>query len=268
MNEYVQNMLNEFPVKFKPEDRVKTPAGVDMFSADNSKRLNEKDREMFHRMTAKALFLCKRARPDIQPIVSVLCTRVKSPGTKDWHKLVRMMKFLHCTKTDVLTLSSGGSVSRIIWSIDSAFGVHPDMKGHVGEAMKFKRGKGSVISQLAKHKINTESSTTSELVGVDYVLPMVLWVPLFLKEQGYDVEENLVLQDNKSTILLAKNGKASSGKRTRAINIRYFYITDQIERGNLTIDYCPTDKMTGDYLSKGLQGIKFEKFRRDIMGFE
>ena len=57
MNEYVQNMLNEFPVKFKPEDRVKTPAGIDMFAADNSKRLNEKDREMFHRMTAKALFL-------------------------------------------------------------------------------------------------------------------------------------------------------------------------------------------------------------------
>ena len=268
MTEYVKGMLSEFPIKFNKNENTRTPAGVEMFAEDNSKRLNQQQREIFHRITAKALFLCKRGRPDIQPIVAVLCTRVKNPGTKDWNKLVRMMKFLRNTEDDVLTLSAEHGVSRIIWSIDSAFGVHPDYKSHVGGCMKFHKGKGTPINLSAKHKLNTESSTTSELVGVDYVLPMVLWVPLFLEKQGYNVEENLVLQDNKSTILLAKNGKASSGKRTRALNIRYFYVTDQIERGNITMDYCHTDDMTADYLSKSLQGMKFEKFRGEIMGFD
>ena len=99
-------------------------------------------------------------------------------------------------------------------------------------------------------------------------MPMVLWVPLFLEKQGYKVEDNVIYQDNKSTILLAKNGKASSGKQTRALNVRYFYITDQIQRGNVRIEYCPTDEMTSDYLSKGLQGMKFTRFRKQIMGFE
>ena len=66
---------------------------------------------------------------------------------------------------------------------------------------------------------------------------------------------------------MAKNGKASSGKQTRAVNIQCFYIKDQIDRGNVSIDYCHTDKMTSDCMSEGLQGLKFRKFRHRIMGF-
>ena len=45
-------------------------------------------------------------------------------------------------------------------------------------------------------------------------------------------------------------------------------VTDQIKRGNLMVEYCPTDDMIGDYMTKGVQGIKFTKFRNVIMGRE
>jgi hypothetical protein len=61
---------------------------------------------------------------------------------------------------------------------------------------------------------------------------MILWTKLFLEAQGYDVDKNIVYQDNKSAILLETNGKKSSGKQTHALNIRYFFITDQVEKGN------------------------------------
>ena len=50
------------------------------------------------------------------------------------------------------------------------------------------------------------------------------------------------------------------------LNIHYFMITDEVDRGNVSIRYCPTDNMIGNYMSKGLQGVKFSKFRKDIMG--
>ena len=99
-------------------------------------------------------------------------------------------------------------------------------------------------------------------------LPIVLWVKLFLEAQGYSIDENIVYQDNQSAILLEKNGKKSSSKRTRHLNIRYFMVTDQVEKGNITIKYCPTDEMIGDFMTKGLQGIKFTKFCKAIMGHE
>jgi hypothetical protein len=47
-----------------------------------------------------------------------------------------------------------------------------------------------------------------------------------MEAQGYKVNENIVYQDNQSAILLERNGKASSSKRTKHINIRYFFVTD------------------------------------------
>jgi hypothetical protein len=62
------------------------------------------------------------------------------------------------------------------------------------------------------------------------------------------------------------NGKKSSGKRTRALNIRYFFLTDQAVKGNVTIVYCPTDDMIGDFHTKPLLGEKFRKFQDAILG--
>ena len=94
----------------------------------------------------------------------------------------------------------------------------------------------------------------------------ILWIKLFLEEQGYRIERNVLYQDNKSTILLLKNGKRSAGKRSRALNIRYFFLTDQQDKGDLSIEYCPTSEMTGDFMTKLLQGRDFRKFRSLVMG--
>ena len=265
MVDYVQNMLEEFPIKFANK-RVPNPASPDMFDEGQGKYLDEEKRELFHRTTAKALFLCKRARPDIQPIVSVLCTQVKKPAQRDFGKLVRMMKYLASTIDDTLRLSAANGLNKLEWYIDASFAVHPDFKSHTGATMKFQGGLGSPIQISTKQKLNTDSSTTAELVAVHQGLPKVLWVPLFLEEQGYSVEENTVFQDNQSAILLEENGKKLSSKRTRHLNIRYFMVTDQVEKGHIIIKYCPTDDMIGDFMTKGLQGVKFAKFRKDIMG--
>ena len=113
--------------------------------------------------------------------------------------------------------------------------------------------------------MNTRSSTEAELVGADEAIGPMMWTLLFLKEQGYELEQNILCQDNKSTILLEKNGRSSAGKRSRHLNIRLFFITNQIKKGHVNIEYCPTDEMTADYLSKPVVGQKFEKFRQTIM---
>ena len=63
-----------------------------------------------------------------------------------------------------------------------------------------------------------------------------------------------------SSIKLEINGKASSGKRTRHMDIKFFYITDMIERGLVQTEYCPMDKMVSDYMTKPLIARKFQVF--------
>ena len=126
-------------------------------------------------------------------------------------------------------------------------------------------GKGAIKAISKKQKVNTRSSTEAELVATDDIIGHVLWTRLFLEAQGYTVKDNVIFQDNQSAILLERNGKASSGKRTRHFNIRYFLLTDQVANNNVTIQFCPTDEMTADLMTKPLQGQKFAKFRKLIM---
>ena len=127
-------------------------------------------------------------------------------------------------------------------------------------------GKGFPIVSSTKQKLNTRSSTESELVGVDDMMPSILWTKYFLKAQGYHVNDNIIFQDNKSTMLLERNGKASSSRRTKQINVRYFFITDRIAKGEVRVEWCPTKQMVADFMTKPLQGSAFRNFRNLIMG--
>ena len=80
------------------------------------------------------------------------------------------------------------------------------------------------------------------------------------------MDDNILYQDNKSSILLETNGKASSGKRTKHINIRYFFITDLVKKGDVSVVWFPTGDMIADYATKPLQGSIFKKFKDQIMG--
>jgi len=262
MKDYVKDMIESFPHKITGTASRSAPD--DLFSVGGGEKLDKQRAEEFHTTVAKGLFICKRARPDIQPPISVLCTRVKEPNESDWKKLIWLLKFLNGTREDELILGAD-NLSVIKWYVDASFAVHPDFKSHTGGVMTF--GHGAVQSISRKQKLNTKSSTTAELVAADDVSTMILWTKLFLEEQGYEIEKNILYQDNKSAILLEQNGKRSSGKRTRALNIRYFFLTDQVEKGNLCIDYCPTGEMLGDFMTKPVQGFKYDQFRNAIMGF-
>jgi hypothetical protein len=129
MIDYVENMLRDFPEQLMDTDTSKTPAGDDLFNHGQGKKLEKERAEQYHTMVAKGLFLCKRARPDIQPTITVLCTRVKDPNQADWKKLVRLMKYLNGTRKLRLTLGAG-NLNCIKWSVDASFAVHPDFKSH------------------------------------------------------------------------------------------------------------------------------------------
>lgn len=172
------------------------------------------------------------------------------------------MKYLNGTK-ELCTTLRADDTNIVKWYGDAAFAVHPNMRSHTGGTMTM--GKGSIINISTKQKLNTKSSTEAELVGADDLASQILWTNYFLDAQEYDVKETVLYQDNKSTMLLLNNGKSSSTKHTRHLNIRYFFLCDRIANKELKVEYCPTDDMLADYFSKPLQGIKFKKFRKAIM---
>ena len=263
MIDYVKSMIANFPEEYLQGSKVASPWNENLFKVDDkSPALSDEMREQFHTSTAQGLFACKRARPDISPAIANLTTRVRTPNQDDWNKLVRMMKFLKQTQSDVLTLRADGSKT-LKWHVDAAFAVHPDFRSHTGATMTM--GKGAITSISRKQGMNTRSSTEAEVVAADEAVGPMLWTRRFLEHQGYEIKDNILFQDNQSAMLLESNGRKSAGKRSRHLNIRFFFVADQKAKGHIDIRFCPTDQMVGDYMTKPLHGSKFKEFRRTIM---
>ena len=125
---------------------------------------------------------------------------------------------------------------------------------------------GVMASDSTKQKLNTRSSTEAKMVSSDNFLTKIIWCKNFLGCQGIRLNQNILLQDNFSAKTLMEKGRSSCGKRSRTVNIRYFDIKDYCEQGELKIEYCPTDVMVGEYMTKPLQGLKFKKFKNLILG--
>jgi hypothetical protein len=151
MTKYVKNMLNDFPVKLGKKDVAKTPAGDNLFNLGTGAKLETKRSEIFHTFVEKGLFLCKRARPNIQQAISMLCTRVRDPNQADREKLMRFMKYLNGNKGKNLTLSAD-NLRVVKWYVDASFAVHPDFKSRTGAMMML--GKGAMQSIARKQKMN------------------------------------------------------------------------------------------------------------------
>ena len=215
MEDYIKNMLAELPTDM--DGMATTPAAEHLFKVNETPTyLDKKDAMFFHHNVVKLLFLCKRARPDLQTAVAFLSTHVQHPDRDDYKKLGRAMKYLRKTITFPLTLEAD-DLHLIHWWIDGTFATHCDMCSHTGGAMSL--GKGIIYGTSTRQKLNTHSSTEAELVAVDDCMSQILWTRYFLDAQGYNINNCIVYQDNKSAILLEQNGRASSSKRTRHINI-------------------------------------------------
>ena len=148
--------------------------------------------------------------------------------------------------------------------VDAAYACHPDMRSHTGGVISF--GKGVYTQKSSKQKLNTKSSTESEVVGASDYIPWAVWTGWFMEAQGYSLSKSIFYQDNQSAIRMEKNGKQSCGEKSRHINIRYFFIKDILQRENIEVAYCPTEEMVADFYTKPLQGMKFRKFCEFIMG--
>ena len=131
--------------------------------------------------------------------------------------------------------------------MDASYAVHNNMRSHTGGWMSLRHG-------------------VLHLIGVCEYLPFNIWLVMFPEAQGYYLEVNTLWQDNQSAIKMEKNGRNSCTGNSRHINIRYFIVKDRVDKGELSIDYCPTEAMLADLFTKPLQGQRFHMFRDVIMG--
>jgi hypothetical protein len=129
--------------------RIATAAPNDIFKVDeDAVKLDQARAKAFRKITAKGIYVAKRARLDISLSIAFLTTRVKGPDIDDWRKLCRLVEYLRSMRGLPLILAADGT-GVLSWYVDASFAVHLDMKGHIGGAMTM--GMGFSLYKSTKH---------------------------------------------------------------------------------------------------------------------
>src|SRR5579862_586042 len=97
-----------------------------------------------------------------------------------------------------------------------------------------------------------------------HALKEQIWIKRLLSEMGYNIDnQNVLYTDSQSAIALAQNPEHHA--RTKHIDIQYHFIRNCVEDGRLKLEYCPTEDMVADGLTKAL-GPERHKRLTKIMG--
>ena len=165
------------------------------------------------------------------------------------------MRYVWWTQFFIPTIICITEEGAIIY-IDGLHTIHAHTKGHSGMYV-YAMGKGALINVARKLGLVTISSTKTEVELTGERMLNCTWFRYFCIGQGDSATEDIPMQDNKSSILLQKNWPFSTGKESKHINIRYFFVVDKIKNKGVKIIYCPTKKMIADFNMKPLQGKLF-----------
>ena len=237
------------------------PAGKNLFEPGDGGTIKQDRKEFFHSTVARLLYLAKRVRPDILVAISYLAKRVQQPNELDEKKLHKVVRYIRGSRDLGITLQPHSVIS-ILAYIDASHAIHWNHRGHTG--MVISMGRGPIYVKSSSQKINTKSSTESELVGLSDSIGQVVWTREFLIEQGYNVQPATIYQDNTSTMQLVKNGKSNS-ERTKHIATRFYFVKDRVDRREVHIEHLSTGDMIADILTKPLTGALFIKLRSMLL---
>ena len=244
-----------------------TPAAADLFEVNpDSPKLLATQESYYRTYVAKLLYLAKRVRPDMLMTVSFLTTRAQFCTDQDMSKLHRVLGYLLRTPKRGIVLDVGPN-PQVHAFVDAAYGIHAkDGKSHTGAFIVFGRA-GPIYVTSVKQSIVTKSSTEAELVAVSDVASEVISLRNYVIAQGQPGPPAVIYQDNSASMSLIDNG-APCSKRSRHIDIRYFWISDKVKDGNITIVRRPTETMWANVLTKPVQGAQFDRERDGLTNWQ
>jgi hypothetical protein len=145
MHDYLDGILEAFDLAMKEHGngyltvgkyRSRMSAAPDNLFVVNKdyEQLSEAASVAFHMVVAKTLYITKRARPDTSLAIAFLTTRVRVLDIDDWEKLCHLMEYLRGDQ-DCPLISSGEHGGVLMWYVDAAFTVHPNMCRHTGAGL-------------------------------------------------------------------------------------------------------------------------------------
>jgi hypothetical protein len=253
---YIQDILTKFGMK--DAKLIKTPMGsnghLDLDTGGKSV-----DQNVYRSMIGYLLYLCA-SRPDIMLSVC-MCARFQAdPKEVHLRTVKRIMTYLVYTPKFGLWYPKGSTFDLIGYSDADWAGFKIGRKSTSGTCQFL--GRSLVFWASKKQNSVALSTAEAEYIAACHCCAQLLWMRQTLRDYGYKLSKVPLLCDNESAIRMADNPIEHS--RTKHIDIRYHFLRDHRQRGDIEIAYVSTKEKLADIFTKPLDEKIFSKLRNEL----
>ena len=253
---YITKALEKFGLhqcKPAPTPAVQTSSSVQ--SPVGDREGEPTDLKLYQEKVGTLLYAAISTRPDIAFAVNKLAQSMQSPTVANARACDRVFRYLSGSKDAGLLFGRGGSSEQeatITAYADSDWGSDPTNRKSITGWVAMLNG-DPISWASKKQKVVSQSTCEAELYAEAAGINELKWLSGLLTEIGVKRDSDRVpvlYGDNQSTIELTKNGVKS--ERTKHIDIKYAYVTDEVSEGRIVLEWIPTTRQLADVLTKAL----------------
>ena len=255
---YIEAILRKYGMD--NANSVATPADANVKSRKSDGVSTPVNQHTYQSMVGSLLYAAMATRPDIAQAVSVVSKFNANPNAAHLTAVKRIFRYLKGTVNLALKYEQSDSGALIGFSDADWAGDQDDRRSTTGNIFLLS---GGAVSWLSKKQATVALSTAeAEYVALSQAAQEGTWLRRLLSDLGMEATSTVIMEDNQGAIAIAKNPVDHS--RTKHIDIRYHYIRECVQNGQIELQYCPTNDMKADILTKPLTKQKFEYLREKI----
>ena len=252
--------------KFNVRKVARSPSTENFFvSQDDPDKNYSSAAPKFQSQLMSAGYLAFHTRPDILKEIVFLASVSQNPGPIAQQKLDRVYSFIMGTINKGIRLSKTEQFQLHVFA-DASFAVHKNGKSHSGVIVCMGENGGPILAKSKMQSLVSLSSTEAELFALVVGIQSATPIAATLKELKLLTDEIpiVVHQDNQSAITIALGGEGFGGK-SRHMRVRYQFVCELADSGEIKIVHCPTNLMRADLLTKVMGGAKFQNQSSNLL---
>jgi hypothetical protein len=215
----------------------------------------------YQSLIGSVMFLAVNTRPDIVFAVNYLSQFNNCYSVEHWEAAKRILRYLKSTTSIKLVYKATGK--NIFGFVDANWGGDcddKDTKSYSGYV--FIWGNAAISWETSKQRSSAVSSTESEYMAISEAAKEAVFLREFTSELLGKENQILIFNDNQSALFLSEQN--AFHKRSKHIKIRYNFVRELIEEGEIKLDYCPSHEMLADLFTKPLYKVKFNNFVSEL----
>ncbi|KAH9782717.1 Integrase catalytic domain-containing protein [Citrus sinensis] len=255
---YLKKVLERFGMDDKTKPVCTTLAPHFKLSSSSCPRSQEERDYMARVPYASAvgslMYAMVCTRPDISQAVSMVSRYMHNPGKNQWLVVKWILRYLYGA-VDVGLLFKKNCGQQCVGYCDSDFVGDLD-KRRSTTGYVFTLGGGPVSWRSILQSTIALSTTEAEYMAATEAVKETIWLKGLLGDLGVIQENIAVFCDNQSVIFLAKNQTYHA--RTKHIDVKYHYVREIIEGGDVLLKKIDTKDNPSDMLTKVVSGVKFQ----------